>query len=283
MSLRYEKAKTLPEAIALNAAFPDYPVLAGGTDLVVRMNAGDLRPQGIVDISRVPELRFIHDGKDSFEIGPLVCHADLAQSRFVQQNCRPLSEACAQVGSVQIQNVGTIGGNVMNASPAADTVPVLAAFEAIFKLQAVNGERFLPADQFFTGYKKTAILPTELLTSIAVPKRNAKGEVSAFYKVGTRRAQSISKVVMCVRARIDHGAIENISIAAGSVAPTVVRARATEAFLTGKAISRSLIDKARLSIMDEFHPIDDIRSTAEYRKIVCSNLLMKFLEQSVTK
>lgn len=278
----YEKAKTLPEAIALYAMHEGlYPILAGGTDLIVQLKSGTIAPEGIIDISALDELRTISEGNDTIEIGALTTHAMTASSKIVSQSVPPLAKACRTIGSVQIQNRGTIGGNIMNASPAGDTLPVLLAFDAEFLAQGIKGERWIKAHDFFTAYKKTTLGRDEILTRIRLPKMGAS-ESSTFFKVGTRGALAISKAVMCVRAQVSHGGIERIAIAAGSVAPTTMRAFGTEALLKGQVISPSLIDKACRSIQDEIHPIDDIRSTANYRRFVCGALLARFLSECVT-
>lgn len=283
MTFTYEKAKTLPEAIALFAANSGrFPVLAGGTDIIVQMRSGLISPKGLVDISALDELKKIGEIENCIEIGACATHASIANSELVREYLPVLSEACSTVGATQIQNRGTIGGNIMNASPAGDTLTVIMALCADLLVQSVSGERWVSAEKFFTGYRKTAVGTGELLTKIRFPKMH-KEDVARFYKIGTRKAQAISKVVMCVRARVNYGGIENIAIAIGSVAPTTVRLPGTEALLCGKAINAALIDKARHSIEDEVHPIDDVRSTAAYRRFVCSSLLVKFLKEVTSK
>lgn len=283
MTFIYEKALSLPEALALFGANSGrFPILAGGTDIVVQWRSGVISPKGIIDISAVDELKKIEETDDAIEIGALATHTAIASNPLIMKHVRVLSDACKTIGASQIQNRGTIGGNVMNASPAGDTLPVALAMDAEFLAQNLKGERWIPAAKFYVSYKKTALATDELLTRIRFPKME-KGEVARFMKIGTRRAQSISKISMCVSAKIWHGGIEKIAIAVGSVAPTVIRAPGTEMLLKGKAINTALIDKARHSIMDEVHPIDDVRSTADYRRFVCGNLITKFLQDVIRK
>lgn len=280
MTFNYEKAGSLPEAIALYAMHAGkYPVLAGGTDIVVQWRSGLLDLKGVVDISGVDELKEIREVDDFIEIGALCTHARIYSSDIIKKFVPVLGKASRTIGALQIQNRGTIGGNIMNASPAGDTLPVIVACGAELKLQSLTGERWIPAEKFFIGYRKTAPGTNELLTRIKFPKA-AKNEVARFYKIGARRAQAISKVVMCCLAIIDHGGIGKIAIALGSVAPTVVRAYGTEILLKGRVINAALIDAARHSLEDEVHPIDDVRSTAMYRKHVCGTLIAKFLRES---
>lgn len=280
MTFIYEKPKSVPEAIALFAMHSGkIPILAGGTDLIAQWKTGAISPQGFIDIFGLDELKVIAEKDDAIELGALATHAMIVSSAIVNKFAPVLAAACATIGAAQIQNRGTIGGNIMNASPAGDTLPVLAACSAELMAQSLTGERWIPIEQFYTGYRKTAISPGEILTRIRL-KKFQKDEVAKFYKIGTRRAQAISKVVMCARAKIDHGGIGEIAIAVGSVAPTVARAPGTEALLKGKAINTALIDHARHCLEDEVHPIDDVRSTAAYRKFVCGSLIARFLRDA---
>ena len=279
MTFAWHKPASLPEAVALfGMNGGKVPIVAGGTDIVVQWRAGAIDPPGFIDISSVPEILAIEEEKGSIVIGAGVTHARIASNEAVLAHLPVLARACLSIGAVQIQNRGTIGGNVMNASPAGDTLPVALACGASMCAAGVKGERWIPVEEFYTGYRRTSLAPDEMLAKIRFPKRDSK-ETAGFYKVGTRRAQAISKVAMCARARIRHGGIEWIRIALGSVAPTVVRCPGTEALLAGKAINAALIDLARRSIMDEVHPIDDVRSTADYRRFAAGALLAKFLAE----
>lgn len=279
MKFSYEKTSSLPEAMALYAEKGGrHPVLAGGTDLIVQWRSGARKVTGFVDIGSVDELHGIKDCGDGIEIGALSTHADIMANKLISKYFPALADACRSIGAVQIRNRGTIGGNIMNGSPAADCPPVIMVLGAELLAQNILGERWIHIDNLFTGYRTTSFTKDELLTKIKIPKL-ASGEIVKFYKVGTRKAQSISKAVMCVRAKIVHGGIEDIAIAIGSVAPTVIRAKGTEALLRGHVITSALIDQAILSLEDEVQPIDDVRSTAEYRKFVCGSLIGKFLKE----
>lgn len=283
MTFLYNKPLSLPEALALAYANPSaMPILAGGTDIIVQWRSGMIEPSGFIDISGIDELRVIIEKGDSIEIGACATHAMIASSKIVRRYVSPLSDACATIGAVQIRNLGTIGGNIMNASPAGDTLPVLIACDAKLLAQDLTGERWMDARKFFTGYKKTALAQNEILTKISFPKLN-KDVTARFLKLGTRRAQAVSKVSMCVRGVISHGGISDISIAVGSVAPTVISAPGTEALLKGRAINAALIDHARRSMMDEVHPINDVRSTAEYRKFACGSLIAMYLKEAAKR
>ncbi len=278
--MRYFKCENLIEALGL-LADPDtrFPLLAGGTDLIVQWRMGGRMPEGVIDIGALEEIRLIIQRENVIEIGAAVTHSMLIESNIVRRYCPVLVDACRTVGAVQIQNRGTIGGNIVNASPAGDTPPVLMAFDAKVELANLSGRRHVPLREFYLSYRKTALKPDELLTRIIIPK-HGPDEKAGFYKIGTRKAQAISKVALCVRAKIAGGAVNDIAIALGSVAPTAVRAPKTEAFLKGKKLDSFAVDEAKRTLAAEIAPIDDIRSTADYRRFVAENLLARYLEKA---
>lgn len=270
---------TLAEAFALlSERGRATKVIAGGTDLMVLMNAHVLEATEFVDIWRVDELRGITDEGEALRIGALTTYTELIKSKLVRQHAPSLVAASRTIGAIQIQNRGTIGGNIVNASPAGDSLPVLAAYDAEVELGSTRGARRLPFNQFYTGYRQSVLEPDELVVAVRIPKLR-EGERDFFWKVGTRRAQAISKTVLAARARVDDQRINSISIAVGSVAPTVVRALQTEGLLTGSMITGALMDDARNMIAQEVTPITDLRSTEHYRRIVTGNVLVKFLRQ----
>jgi len=283
MSITYHKPVSVAEVLAYLASEKTrLPVLAGGTALLVEQRTGSDSPKGYIDISRIAELKDVKVEGTTIEIGSMVTHSRIISNDVVRDKLPALAIACGTIGGRQIQNMGTIGGNVMNASPAGDTMPALIAYGAQFIAKSLKGERVIEADDFFTGYKDTALAPEELLARIRIPLPSEE-EVARFYKVGARGAHAISKVSMCIRSRVSHGGIEWIRIAVGSVAPTVIRLKGTEALLRNKVITKSLIDKARRSLADEVAPIDDIRSTADYRKYAAVGLLMRYLREITKK
>ncbi|MGB6546131.1 MAG: FAD binding domain-containing protein, partial [Candidatus Acidiferrales bacterium] len=188
-----------------------------------------------------------------------------------------LCRAAAETGSVATQNRGTLGGNIANASPAADSPPALIVYDASLELVSAAGSRWLPYEGFHTGYKQMLLRPDELIARIRLP-RGKKNWIQQYAKVGTRKAQAISKVCLAAAALIDEKTIRDVRIAFGSVAPTVVRATAAEAALRGQRLSPSAIDAARAALKSDIAPIDDIRSTARYRLRVAQNLFAEFLK-----
>ncbi len=237
--------------------------LAGCTDLYVALNFGTLEPRRFVNLWLVDELRVIEKSGETLRIGALATYASIIQSKIVKKRLPMLISAAREIGGVQIHNRGTIGGNIANGSPAGDTLPVLAAANAVVVMQSFGAERRVPLTQFYTGYRKSVLKPDELIVALEIPAINGK---QWFRKVGTRAAQAISKIVMAaVRS-------PRPSIALGSVAPTVIRLPMTEGALEDGAP----IAEAQRILMDEISPIDDMRSTAEYRRRVAANLLGRF-------
>lgn len=253
-------------------------IIAGGTDLMVLMNAHLLDAAEFLDIWRLDELRGISDEGDALRVGALTTYTQLIRSDLIQRHAPALVAASRTIGAIQIQNRGTIGGNIVNASPAGDSLPVLAAYDAEVEIGSARGARRVPFNEFYSGYRRTILQAGELVLAVRIPKLK-EGERDFFWKVGTRRAQAISKTVLSAKAQCADGRIESISIAVGSVAPTVIRAAETERFLTGAALTAAIIEKARRTIAQEIAPITDLRSTERYRRTVTGNVLGKFLRQ----
>jgi xanthine dehydrogenase small subunit len=266
-------------ALLADASAGPWRPLAGGTDLMVQIT-GELGepPARIVDIWRLDELRGIGVEGDALVIGALTTYTELRRSPVVAEFVPALGEAAATIGAEQIQNRGTIGGNVVNASPAGDTLPVLLALGATFVLGSASGEREVAADDFWPAYRTTARRDDELLLRVRLPL--ASDRQIRFRKVGTRRAQAISKVVMALAWRAngaDGPAWRDVRLALGSVAATTVRARATEAVLEGSPPTRETADAAVAALTTELEPIDDVRSTADYRRLVAGRVLHRLV------
>ena len=267
--------RTLEEALGLLAE-AEYKPIAGGTDVMVQLAAETGKPpERMLDIWHLDELRGIDADGDALVLGALTTYTDIRRSALVRARLPALADAAATIGAAQIQNRGTIGGNVVNASPAGDTLPILLAADAILEIASTRGERSVPAIEFWTGYRRTALATDELLLRIRIPVPARRRVL--FRKVGTRRAQAISKVVMALAYRGDGGVWRDVHVALGSVAPTPMRARETENVLEGAAPRQTTADHAAATLAAELHPIDDVRSTAEYRRLVASRILHRML------
>ncbi len=250
-------ARTLDEALRLRADHPEALILAGGTDLMVQRAAGGLDPAEVLDLWSCRELAAIEPEAGGLRVGALATWTDVAAHPAVPAVLRD----CARtIGAVQIQNRGTVGGNIVNASPAGDSLPVWLALDARFEVASVRGARRVAAADFFRGYRQVDLAADEILTAVHLPAP-APGEVAAFRKVGTRRAQSISKVVFAGRLRLDGDRVALARLAFGSVAPVPLRAVSAEAALEGGPVRPEAAD----AVLQDIAPIDDVRSTARYR------------------
>ena len=254
--------------------------IAGGTDLMVRITGeiGAL-PERLLDLSRVDALKGISLEAGALVIGARTTYTEIRRSALIEAHLPALVEAAATIGAIQIQNRGTLGGNIANASPAGDTLPILLAADATILVGGQRGEREVPAADFFTAYRETALAPDELILHVTFPLPT--GRQLRFRKVGTRRAQAISKVVMATAWRDDGSrGLADVRVALGSVAATPIRARATEAVLEGALPIPEVADRAAETLAGEIAPIDDVRSTADYRRTVAARVLHRLVREA---
>jgi OHCU decarboxylase len=251
--------------------------IAGGSDVMVQYAAGKLPARKLVSIWNLPELRRIDVTASEIRIGAGCTYTDLRKHEVVAPEFPLLHSAARWTGGIANQNRGTIGGNIVNASPAADSLPALLAYGAELILVSVRGERRLPYAGFHTGYKKTLLATDELIQAVCLPRR-FMGYFSHARKVGARNSQAISKVCIAALGRLTDGVVEDIRIALGSVAPVPLRLAETERTAKGNVIDSDLLLLARKAAMAEIRPIDDIRSTARYRAAVAGNLVAEFLK-----
>ncbi len=252
--------------------------IAGGTDVMVQYAAGSLPARKLVSIWNLPELRRIATTEDEIHMGAGCTYTDLSKHETVVREFPLLATAARWTGGIANQNRGTIGGNIVNASPAADSLPALLVYEAELILVSVRGERRLPYVTFHTGYKKTLLAPDELIQTVCLPRRFSR-YVSHARKVGARNAQAISKVCIAALGRLANNVVDDIRIALGSIAPIPLRLRETEQAVTGRPMDSALLLLARETAIAEVRPIDDIRSTARYRATVAGNLVVEFLNR----
>jgi CO/xanthine dehydrogenase FAD-binding subunit len=255
------RPRSLKEALVMLRDEPPLTPMAGGTDLFVGLNAGAVRDRRFLDLWRLDELRGIHKDGKWLRFGALTTYTDCLRSKKVARALPILQDAAREVGGVQIQNRGTLAGNIGNGSPAGDSLPVLMAADTLVLLRSKkDGEREVPLTDYYTGYRATVRRADELIVGLRL-KTPKKSERQSFRKVGTRAAQAISKVVMAAVGE---------RIAFGSVGPVVLRARKVESYLQSGGTD---VAEAQRLLAEEIRPIDDIRSTAEYRRRVAANLL----------
>jgi CO/xanthine dehydrogenase FAD-binding subunit len=263
-------ASTLQEALELRSAHPDATILAGGTDVMVFIEAGALVPKSVLNIWGCSGLRGIEPTDSGYRIGALTTWSDIVSSELPAS----LRECAATVGAAQIQNRGTVGGNIANASPAGDSLPLWLALDAEFEVASIRGSRRIPANDFWTGYRETALSADELLIAVHIVIH--PNDSLVYRKVGTRMAQSISKVVLGGRLRTEGGVVTQARVALGSVAAVPVRLVAVESALEGSAINPSAADL----VSGEIQPIDDVRSSATYRTAVATRIIRSWLESA---
>jgi CO/xanthine dehydrogenase FAD-binding subunit len=270
---------SLPAVLSLLAEAPGrWLPIAGGTDVMVQYSAGKLPARKLVSIWNLPELRRIESLADEVRIGAGCTYTDLRESEVINREFALLSTAAGWTGGIANQNRGTIGGNIVNGSPAADCLPALLVYDAKLLLVSKKGERRVPYSNFHIDYRKTQLAPDELIQTICVKKQFSEYYAHA-RKVGARKAQAISKVCLAALGRIEESVVQDIRLAMGSVAPVPLRLSETESVLQGKQIDLTLLKLARTAAAAEVQPIDDIRSTARYRAAVAGNLVAEFLRQ----
>ena len=279
-----ETPRSLTEAYAIlagSSADAQITPIAGGTDVMVRIT-GEIGepPTRMIDLWRLDELRGISSDGGAISIGALTTYTDIRRSASCREHLPALVEAASTIGAAQIQNRGTLGGNIANASPAGDTLPVLLALDAEIVVGGARGERTIPVSEFWVAYRRTALAPDELILRIQIPV--AGGREARFRKVGTRRAQAISKVVLALSWRDDgrSRAWNDVRVALGSVADRPIRARGAEAALEGRLPNPETADAAAEALAGEITPIDDVRSSADYRRVVAARVLHRLVRDA---
>ncbi len=275
----YELAvpRSLEEALHRLSGEPGiWKPIAGGTDLMVLFQAGRLFQPMLLSLWKLPELRGIEATPEHVTLGALTTYTEVQRHPLLQTEFPLLTQAASWTGSIATQNRGTLGGNIANASPAADSSPVLLAYDAELELLSVRGPRWVPYHLFHTGYKQNLLAVDEIISRIRLPRvetpRHQYGR-----KVGTRRAQAITKIGFAGTLSRNGSVIQDVRIALSSVAPAVLRCRKTEDMLRGQVLDAATVEQAGNTLASEIAPIDDIRSTAQYRRRVAVNLLREFL------
>jgi CO/xanthine dehydrogenase FAD-binding subunit len=251
---------------------------AGGTDLMVLLEAGKLPHRKFLSIWKLPELSGIDESPEYVTLGALTTFTEIRRHEILAREFPLLCRAAGETGSVATQNRGTLGGNIANASPAADSPPALLVYDAELELVSATGSRWVSYQGFWSGYKQTALRADELIRRIRVPRSKSRWK-QYYRKVGTRSAQAISKVCFAAAAQLDADRIVDIRIVLGSVAPTALRTTETEKILRGKKLTPAILRAAQDQLGREIVPIDDMRSTARYRRRIAQNLLAEFCER----
>jgi CO/xanthine dehydrogenase FAD-binding subunit len=281
MSFEVLTPHSVNEALDILASNKNVVPLAGGTDLMVSLHADALAPCTFLNLQELVELRTPLSINGGLTLGALITYRDVRRSS-IGTRFPMLALAAREVGALTIQSRGTWVGNIANASPAADGVPALIAYDAEIELQSRGGRRRVPLAKFYSGYKQMDRQPDEIITSIHLPLPQV-GWSYYYRKVGTRRFQAISKTLLAGRiCRTPDGTVQDLRMVFASVAPYTLRAVQTENMIRGRHVTPELIEEAATAVQDEIHPIDDIRSTERYRRRVTSNLVRDFLKQSLS-
>lgn len=277
----YRKARSLHEAVEMLSHTNGGPVrlLAGGTDLMLQLHERILAADTLIDISRVPELCGVRLEEGQISIGAATTFAEIARSPLIRQHAPLLVQASKQIGAAQIQNMATIGGNIGNASPAADALPCLYALEAEVVVRGLSGERCLPIDHFHQGYRRIDLLPGELIQSVRF-RTLPEGALTSFYKYALRKAQAIAVVNTATVLQVRDGLIAYARVALGAVAPTTIRSRQAETVLLGQTPGEESFQRAGEAARRDAAPISDIRGSASFRRYLVGVSVVKALRQA---
>lgn len=273
----YLRPRELEEAVVARAAYPDWMVLAGATDLMVNANHKPV-PPGIIDLWRLPDLGFVRVADDMISIGAGTTWHEVERHPAIRDKLLPLALAAREIGALQIQARGTLGGNVGTSSPVGDSLPVLLALDASIEVASVRGRRTIPYASYCTGYRKTALASDELIVAAHLPIPDAATRTT-WRKVGTRRAQSISKVMGAAAITLDGSTVVSARVALGAVADRPLRIPAVETAVRGLPLAQAA-EAARQALRGAITPIDDVRSTSVYRREVAENLVARFFSMS---
>jgi len=277
----YKTPNTIEEAIELLwQAGGKAKIIAGGTDLVIGLRNGDLSPQFIVDITRIEDLRKIEEKNGMVSIGAAITHSEIASSSLVKKYGKVLSDAASEIGSPQIRNMGTIGGNIINASPAADTIPPLMVLNAMGRVVSKEGEREVPLDQLFKGPYETNLKPHVLLVQITFQKLPPETK-SSFVRLARRNAMAIARMNVAIILQIGKNRIEDVRIAVGSVTPTPQRMSEAETFLKGKLPDQRSLQKASLKVSEAMIKRSGIRASTAYKRPVVEALFMRAMRKAL--
>lgn len=273
--------RKIEEALEILSKYgKEIKVIAGGTDLLIQYYDRLYEVNGWLDLKNIKELKDIRINKNKIEIGAMVSHAQLEKSQDIKKYFPILGQAAADIGSPQIRNRGTVGGNIVNASPAGDLLAPLMAYDAQFRLLSIQGEKIVPAEEFFTGPKKTILEPAQLLTQIILPLPSER-TYGCWIKIGKRKALIIATITLALVVEMaeDNKTVKDVRTCLGSVAPTPIEIEEIREKMIGKKFSELDFNQLGQIVEDKISPIDDIRGTREYRKDVAKNIMINALKE----
>ena len=273
---------TLEDALTLLQQYQnDIRIVAGGSDIIIQLRDGVVKTEKLLNILSLKDLKFIEEKDNRLHIGSLSTYTEIINSQQIKRHAWILRDAAKQIGAVQLQNTATIGGNLGNASPAADSLPPLYALGATVVTRSIGGRREIPIEKFFSGYRKTTLNPDELIEEIYFDRLN-RNDAAAYLKLGLRKANAISIVDVAVALRQKvRNSYNHVNVALGAVAPTIVRAHSCEQALIGKNLTETSLKEAAKLASQDVSPITDIRGSAEYRRRVVSSLVYQALHSAI--
>lgn len=278
---QYFAPRKIEEALEILSKYgKEIKVIAGGTDLLIQYYDRLYEIDTWLDLKNIKELKEIKIYQNQMEIGAMVTHAQLEKSEDIKKYFPILGQAAADIGSPQIRNRGTVGGNIVNASPAGDLLAPLMAYDAQFKLLSIQKETLIPAEEFFIGPKKTILEPVQLLTRIILPLPSER-TYGCWIKIGKRKALIIATITLALVVEMveDNKTVKDVRTCLGSVAPTPIEIKEIRKKMVGKNFSQLDFNQLGQIVEDKISPIDDIRGTREYRKDVAKNIMIKALEE----
>jgi xanthine dehydrogenase small subunit len=268
---------TLQDCLELRKDYPQARLVAGATDVGVQSNKNHAAPSSVIVLRHIPELRAIDVGSDAITFGACVTWSEMLP--ICDMYLAAFSHIVNIFGSPQIRNMGTLGGNLANASPIADSLPMLHVLDCELELASVRGRRRVNINDFYLAYKKFDLQPDEIIASVGIPRLHDQDRLK-LYKVSRRRDMDISTFTAAIRMHVEDGQIEGASIACGAVGPVVLRLRRAEAYLIGKPFSLDTMQAASEVVVDEITPISDVRGSATYRNLLARNALVKFFHEA---
>jgi CO/xanthine dehydrogenase FAD-binding subunit len=277
--------RSLDEALGILHEEPaGLQIVAGGSDVIVQLRDGVIKPKKLLSILSLKELRFVRKQGERIHVGALATYNDITTSPFTRDQAWPLVEAARQIGAIQLQNTATLGGNLGNASPAGDSLPPLYALDAVVVTRSRAGTREIPIEEFYISYRKTALRQDELIAEVHF-KALSERDRGSYKKLGLRLANAISivDVATVLRDGNSDGSFEEARVALGAVAPTIRRAKACEQSLTRKPLTQKILKDAAALAVEDAVPIDDIRGSARYRKDVVASLVYEALEEALKR
>jgi CO/xanthine dehydrogenase FAD-binding subunit len=272
--------RTLEALLDRISAYPEAAFMTGGTDILVALRSGRLNPKALICLERIEELQMVEDKPDEVFIGAGVTHARILQSSLIREHVPLLREAVRHLGSPQIRNMGTLGGNIVTASPAGDALPPLYALNAWVEIRGAAGTRRVRIDEFIQGPGVTALRPGEIVAGAALPKHEP-WDIVHFEKAGKRKALAIAVASLAALVRLsDSGTISDVRLAWGSLGPTIVSSENVEQTLRGKRLTVDALQTAAALARETVSPISDVRAGAGYRRALAGNLLLRLARYS---